>query len=658
MKRKKQHKKQKALRNRSIGDRKAPMPTQTEAGGHLPAWASGLFKSGWAPWVLMTLAVIISYAHTLDVPFYMDDFPSIVNNPAIRALGDMERIWRFAPLRVVGYFTLALNYHWHQLQMAGFHVMNIMIHWLTGMAVFWFARSLVRTPLLTDRLSPYGSRWFPFWAAMIFLLHPLQTQAVTYTIQRLAALAALFYISAMACYVQGRLVRGNRGAMFGWFAATGGCLVLAMLTKQNTVTLPLALLVVTVLFFPDSFKQACLKAGIVLIGYGVAWGVLGLILDYNPFSLEAMQALTRETTAIPRNVYMWTQFKVLWIYIKLFFWPVGLHLDYDIPLATTFFQGLVPFAALGHALLLAGGVFVYRRQPVLSFAILFFYLAHLVESSVLPIRDVCFEHRMYLPGMGLSLAVALGVTHLARVVKSEWGVSVLMSLLLIALGTLTWQRNELWRDPVRFWQDSVSHSPAKERTWNELVHQLLLAERNSEAAQVLFRSIRQRNAANQQRTQLEEPTIVNFITVLHRMGKYDEALKMANDALAKPLNPKSRFKILNNKGNVYFDLKKYHQAEADYDRAVAALPGNPAIQPVLFNLAVTRYRLGKYPEAMQAVDTLLEMPQSLTDKASALCVKGDIYWKQNASAAAEQVYRQALKIDPRSRAARDGLERL
>lgn len=634
------------------------MPAEKGASGNVPAWVSGLFNTGWFPLVLMTLAVIMGYAHTLDVPFYMDDYPSIVNNPAISSLGDMERIWRFAPLRVVGYLTLALNYHWHQFQVAGFHVMNIVIHLLTGMAVFWFGRMLVRTPLLTDRFSPYGRRWFPFWAAMIFLLHPLQTQAVTYTIQRLASLAALFYISALACYLQGRRVQGNRGAMLGWYAATAGCLVLAMLTKQNTVTLPLALLAVTVLFFPGSLKQACLKAGFVLIGYGVAWGVVGLILNYNPFSLDAMQALTRETTAIPRDVYMWTQFKVLWIYIKLFFWPVGLHLDYDLPLATTFFQGLVPFAAAGHALLLAGAVYCYRRQPVLSFAILFFYLAHLVESSVLPIRDVCFEHRMYLPVLGPCLAVALGTTQLARALKSEWLASVVMALLLIVMGTLTWQRNELWRDPVRFWEDSVRHSPGKERTWNELVHQLLLAERNSEAAQVLFRSIRRSKTANRQRTQLEEPTIVNFITVLHRMGKYDDALKMADDALAKPLNPKSRFKILNNKGNVYFDLKEYQQAEANYHQAVDVLPGNPAIQPVLFNLAVTRYRLGKYPDAMQAVEALLEKPLPLADKASALCVKGDIHLKQNAAAAAEKAYRQALEIDPRSRAAKDGLERL
>ncbi|MFH0729733.1 MAG: tetratricopeptide repeat protein [Pseudomonadota bacterium] len=615
--------------------------------------------TGWTAAVLMALVVVMTYGHTLDVPFYMDDYPSIVNNPAIVDWRQIDAIWRFAPLRVVGYMSLALNYHWHQFQVHGYHVVNIVIHFLAGAAVFGFAGALMRTPALAeDKPGAIARVWFPIFSALIFLSHPLQTQAVTYTIQRLASLAALFYIATMTCYLYGRLATGSRRTRLGWYGLSIGFALLSFLTKQNTFTLPMAILVLEGVFFPGARTRFALKAAFALTGILAAWGVLGGILGYNPFSLDAMEALTRETTAISRGIYLLTQFKVLWIYLKLFFWPVGLHLDYDIALPAQFFEGIIPFAAAGHVLILAPAVFLRRRFPVPAFAVFFFYLAHSVESGFIPISDVCFEHRMYLPSFGLCLAVAWGVVHSGRLIGKNWIPGALFFFLLMIAGTLTWHRNELWRAPVLFWRDCVRHTPDKERTWNELVHQLLQAGRNAEAAEVMFQSVRKKNTHSLGRAKLQEPTIINFITVLQRMGRYDEALRMADNALEMELHPKSRFKILNNKGNIYFEGKKYEPAEICYREAMAAFPDNPQVHSILYNLALTQFNLGKYPAAINSVKAMLDHPLPTEDKALALCLQASLYSKIGAYAEAEKNYRRVLLIQPENREALDALREL
>ena len=141
-----------------------------------------------------------------------------LENPVIRDFRDIHTIWNFAPLRVVGYFTFALNYHWHQLAVQGYHVFNIMIHFLAGFTVLCLVRGLLQTPTVRGGVAMVTEKWLPLLAALIFLLHPLQTQAVTYIVQRLASMAGLFYIGTLACYVRARTVQKAQGR-WGWSAA-------------------------------------------------------------------------------------------------------------------------------------------------------------------------------------------------------------------------------------------------------------------------------------------------------------------------------------------------------------------------------------------------------------------------------------------------------
>src|SRR5262249_46843072 len=147
---------------------------------------------------LITLATTVAYSNTLHVPFYLDDFSSIRENDLIYRWQGVVALWRWAPTRVLGYLSFALNYRWGRFDVAGYHVVNLLIHVLAGVAALGFARGIVRTPRARASLPAAARHGLPWVVALLFVLHPLQTQAVTYTVQRLASLVALGYLAALA----------------------------------------------------------------------------------------------------------------------------------------------------------------------------------------------------------------------------------------------------------------------------------------------------------------------------------------------------------------------------------------------------------------------------------------------------------------------------
>ncbi len=198
--------------------------------------------------LVLAVAVAAVYGHTLNAPFELDDASSILENPWIRPGHSFAGLWRFAPLRVIGYVSFALNYRFGAFDPRGYHLVNILVHFLAACACFAFARALLRTPRVRDSFAAGAARGLPLLAGLLFALHPLQTSAVSYVVQRLASLGALFYITSLACFVQARLARTTPKRVLAIVA----CVVsakLALLTKESSVTLPLALALVECVCF-------------------------------------------------------------------------------------------------------------------------------------------------------------------------------------------------------------------------------------------------------------------------------------------------------------------------------------------------------------------------------------------------------------------------
>lgn len=477
--------------------------------------------------VLGTLA----YANSFEVPFSLDDEDSITRNPVIQEISNFipgGSGYESNPNRWVGYFTFALNYHFGGFDVTGYHIFNLAVHLSTALLVYALVVLTFRSPSLAgSRLAPQAGT-AALLAALFFMVHPVQTQAVTYVVQRLTSLAALFYLLAIVFYATARLKleglqRRGPGKIFrisqgDWqvpllFSGAVVAAILAMKSKEIAFTLPFAAALYEVCFFRGAWKQRLLFLLPLLLTLPIV--PLGVLAGGNESAGESLSDVNeqlRAQTDIPRLHYLFTQFRVIATYLRLLVLPINQNLDYDYPVFTTF---LTPPVFLSF-LLLAGffglAVYLHRRSghpqasasnpqsltrdPALrlvSFGIFWFFLALSVESSLIPITDVIFEHRLYLPSVGLATAFAILILLAAQrssAVFSGRIPLVAASLILIGLTVATWQRNQVWGSNISLWEDVVRKSPGKARPWYNLGTYLTDAGRPTEAIPALSRAVK------------------------------------------------------------------------------------------------------------------------------------------------------------------------
>ena len=338
-----------------------------------------------------------------------------------------------------------------------------------------------------------------------------------------------------------------------------------------------------------------LTAGVAAVAVAVLWLFVALTSAANPLAAGALDRFTREMPGVSRAQYAATQMVVVLRYLRLFAWPAGLHVDYAMPLRGWLRLDVLGAAAV-HATLIALAVLTWRRLPVVAFGILFYYLAHAVESSVIPIRDVVFEHRAYLPDLGACLAAAwLLVVELPRSRAGARAAWVIVPALLLTLGTATWRRNELWRDPIALWRDNVALAPTKARAWGLLGRSLLEANRPEEGARALREAMRLRAESGDVGSGSDSALeAINMIWALRLLGHYDEALALNAASTRNPMLPDVRAKFYINEGNVYFDQGRVADAEAAFRSALALAPHS---LPALTNLASAAAQTGRLAEA-------------------------------------------------------------
>ena len=553
----------------------------------VPAW----LRAWPASLILLGFAVAGTYLHTLDVPFYLDDYSSIVENDLVVRWQGFGPLWHYAPLRILCYASFALNHAVGGLAPPGYHLVNIFIHFLAGVALFALTRGLLRTPRMAGAAGRPLVAALPLLAAALFLVHPLQTQAVTYVVQRLASMAAMFYLGALACHVQARLAPTvARRVQWTLVAlALGG---LAIFTKENAVTLPAAIVLIDLTFFPQDRRSATRLLVAALFGAALVWLLAAIAFQGNPLSLRSMDTLAAQTTTIPRASYLATQLPILWTYVRLFVLPAGLHLDYaDGPLRG--FGEAMPWLALAaHLGVIALAVAAWRRRPIVTFGVLFCYLAHAVESSVIPIPELAFEHRTYLPNAGLCLVAGWALlAELPRLSRRPAPAVAVSLIVVLLLAVATWRRNQLWLDPVAFWRGNVMEAPTKARAWGNLGKHLVQAGRAEEGVTALHESMRLRRAAG---TPDEPLDVVNLSIALETLGRGAEALSLVEGGLQQTTEPGARALLLLQRGNIDFNRDRVADAEAFYREALRLQPHS---LPVQANLASALARAGRYAEA-------------------------------------------------------------
>ena len=411
------------------------------------AGAEGPGAAGAALAVL--LAVGAAYANALVAGFQFDDWDVIVRDPRVQGIAAWwQAMPGMRPLLKLGY---ALN-HAASAGPAGFHAVNVVLHAGNGLLVLWLARALFGR----CGYPPVAVRWLALGTALVFVLHPVQTEAVTYASGRSVSQATLFALAAIATWVAGR----DRGSAFLVHAVSPACLVLAVASRETAVVLPLALWLwaaadPTRPFRPGEVLRATAVHGAVLVAAGAVLLTLPAYRDLLAASLATRGPLANLLAQADGIAWLAGQI------IRL----DRLNADPALPVGAGIDAGRVAtLAALaGAAALALAGL---RRRPLPAFAVLWFLLWLAPTNSLLARLDLANDRQLYAALLGPALLVAAAAYRLAG---GRGAVAALgLAPLVVALGVATHLRNEVYRDEVTFWQDVAAKAPHNARAFNNL----------------------------------------------------------------------------------------------------------------------------------------------------------------------------------------------
>lgn len=575
------------------------------------------------PLVLLLLAGVatLSYANTFHASFHFDDASSIVNNSQVKSFSAFRDL---SASRYLGFLTFAVNYYVGGLNPVGYHVVNLLIHITNGFLVYTLVGLLGRTSGLG---AGAPSREVALLTALLFVVHPIQTQAVTYIVQRIASLAALFYLLAVVCYLQWRLADSISRTRAWWYAAALAATLLAMKTKESSFTLPFMLLIVEGGFF----RSASRRPWVALLPFL-------LMLPIIPWSLASEGAvgmhqgeagLARETADIDRLSYLYTQCRVLVTYLRLLVWPVQQNLDYDYPIYDLVLQTPVWLSLLGLLGLLGLALYLFvasTRWRLVGFGVLWFFGTLSVESSIIPIRDVIFEHRVYLPSVGMLLAASV----VAGRLLARWRLlPVVAVVVVVVLAGATYARNQVWADEITLWRDVVTKSPKKARVHHSLGHAYLIQGRLDEAVTELRTSI-----------QLDPnfPDAHNSLGVAYgQQGQGEASIQEYQTAIrVKPNYAQAYFNL----GVAYGERGQITEAIQEYRAAVQIKPDFPEVH---YNLGQAYLAQGLRDDAIAEFRTTLRFDPDFPEAHGNL---GVVYAQQGRLDEAIQEFLTTLRLKP------------
>lgn len=506
------------------------------------------------PLIAVALLVLLAYSDAFTGRFVFDDLQHVRDELRLRDLGRVLSWdgYLFFRHRFVGYLTFAVNYALGELDVTGYHLFNVAIHAVNAALVYWLVLLAFRTPRLRGSALAGGAQAVAFFAAALFATHPLQTQAVTYVVQRFTSLATLFYVLAVVLFLAWRLRRadGARAAWPGWLLYAGvlAALLLATKTKEIAFTAPLALALCELTFFePLPWRRRLFLAPLVAT---LAIIPLTVVTEVAP-RFGAVAGATRVQTAVSRLDYLLTQAPVVARYLGLLAWPVGQNVDHDVRVAHAVTEPRVLAALLLLATLaVVAGVLYRATSPrrarpldpgarLVAFGVAWFFLALAVESSLIPIADVMVEHRVYLPSVGAFIAAGALLALAARRIRPVAAprvVAVTAVVLAVVLMGATFQRNLVWKGEIALWSDAATKSPLKARAHMNLGTALVAAGRTAEGAAELRRAAELEPGSPYARAQLGAALIA--------LGRPAEAEPELREAIRlQPRDPEALFNL-------------------------------------------------------------------------------------------------------------------
>jgi len=466
--------------------------------------------SRWISVIILFVIALFAYGiYSFRVPLVFDDLQTIQRNTSVR-FG--EFYWNLLSARSVLYLTFTLNYLWSGQEVWSYHLVNFLLHLVNGFFIFLLGERIFGLA----GLDALRSRQYATLAAAFFLIHPVQTESVTYISSRSELLSTCFYLTGFLVYV----FWPKEKIGFLCSLAVAVPYFFGLGSKETVITLAATIFLYDFLFLSKADFRALLTRWRFYAIY-----LLGCTAAIYYLLTTALRNTVGSSVSV--NLSWWhyflTELRVIVRYVRLVFLPIGLNLDYDFRPSTSPLE----LSVIGSFVFLCGiawlGWWLRRRAPVFSFSIFWFFITLAPTSSVVSIVDVIFEHRLYLPLVGVCMSFPFFVDYVREKLKQRYSISgttlryATVILLVLLVGTI--QRNYVWSDEVRLFTDVVQKSPDKERPHNALAWAYYKRGEFNKAIEVM--------SAGLQRVPDKDSKFSDMLGNLYlKTGQYDRAVEL------------------------------------------------------------------------------------------------------------------------------------
>lgn len=535
---------------------------------------------------LLAFTGVLIYRNAFSAPFIFDDVTQILLNPKIQTL---QWPWTFLEnnRRPVLYTSLAFDFHQFGSNAFGYHAFNIRIHILAAMFLFLLIYKTCRYPSMNPNIRR-DAAWLALGASLLWLSHPIQTQAVTYIIQRAESLMGLFFFMSLFFSAQYLTSRQK-----GWWVASIISGLLCGLTKEVALALPLIVLMYDYAFVSPSLREALQKNRWLYLGLGLIWPVMiFLYLTTRPeekltagFGMEGMTPW----------IYALNQPTVIMHYFRLLFFPHPLVFDYDMRPDASWWE-LLPSILIVFAIVLSLFA-VFKRNKTFGFLGLAFFVILAPSSSIIPVKDLIFEYRVYLSAAtvttGFVLIFYFLLERYVQVKKRKVVFICVLAILTTVLGGLTFQRNKVYASEEALWKDIIQKWPSNARSYNNLAEiqfrkkQLDLAKKN------FLKSIEM----NGNRAEV----YANVAVIMAEEKDFENAIGYAQRAIA--IDPKCGV-CYTNYGSVLSRQGRYQESIPYFQKSLDLGFEEPG---VLHNFGIALAQTGQLREAVPVLEKALSL---------------------------------------------------
>ncbi len=592
------------------------------------------------PYLILTLGIGVLYGNTLSHSFHYDDFPSILEKPWIRGLDKIPTFITNYSIRPVVIFTYNLNYTLSEFEVWSYHLFNISIHLAVVLLIYLFTKLMIDFLHRAQPSFPWTWKNVPFIASIIFAIHPLNTQAVTYISGRSSLMATLFFLATCILFFKGFQNRPQSKKYCSlnpsklkstlYFISAMICLILGGLSKIIVITLPAILFLCHFYFYSGkTFRNWITTAyvPILLIAMPMATFIAyrlfskGGILPTGPTEFSASTYFLTQTFVIP--------FEYFW---KMLF-PINQSIEVHYPIISdwSLLTSYIGLATLGIIVLIIFWLSSFSRLA--GFGLAWMLITILPTSSFVPLLDVAVEHRTYLPLAGFSIFFATTIDGLIQLFKNSASKLKLAygccGIIGICMAALLVHRNAVWKDDVSLWTDAKSKAPNLVRVYNNL-------------GEAYDKQNQYPEAIKEFQTALQMDP--NYVFALNNLGNIYGKMKHYNKAIPyfqKVISIKERY------APAHYNLARAFQSTNQNDKALIhyrkAIDIIPHFEQAIYNYALLGIQMKKPEIGIEYFYKFIELQPNNVRGYFGL---GNVYAYSNQFDQAIEIFKKGIEADP------------